>query len=206
MSEMAWSIPILIFLARICDVSIGTVRTILVLGGYRISSALLGAVEVCIWVLAVGGAIRYLPNPWALLGYAGGFATGVLVGMTIEEKLALGYRMVRIITPRKWKGDADESFVTEDTPHPEGLAAALRGHGFRAMRIEGEGPDGGPVWIIFCAVARRRLNQLQEVVAEAAPGAYFTVERLERAHDPGATAIESRFARRVGVRPFSVRK
>src|SRR5690606_24011260 len=87
MSDMPWFIPILIFFARICDVSIGTVRTILVLGGYRITSALLGAIEVVNWVLAVGGAIRYLTEPSALIAYAGGFATGVLVGMTIEEKL-----------------------------------------------------------------------------------------------------------------------
>ncbi len=208
MSDMPWFIPLLIFFARICDVSIGTVRTILVLGGYRITSALLGAIEVLIWVLAVGGALRYLPNPFALVAYCGGFATGVLVGMTIEEKLALGYRMVRIITPRKWDvelagADADAS-AGPATPR-EGVATVLRRRGFRAIRIEGEGPDHEPVWIIFCAVARRRLRELQAVLAESAPQAYFTVERLERAHDPGAP-LDSRFARRFSLRAASVRK
>jgi hypothetical protein len=139
---MPWYIPLLIFIARIGDVSIGTVRTILVLSGYRVTSALLGAVEVMIWVLAVGGVIRYLNNPLALLGYAGGFAAGVLVGMTIEEKLALGYRLVRIITPRRWEGAGDR-FPGEEGPAPVGLAAALRRSGFRATRIEGEGPEIG---------------------------------------------------------------
>ena len=217
MPDMPWFIPILIFFARICDVSIGTVRTILVLGGYRITSALLGAIEVVIWVLAVGGAIRYLPHPAAVVAYAGGFATGVLVGMSIEEKLALGYRMVRIITPRGGEADFEAPAEPVDPDNPEvpaprtqreNVATALRRHGFRAIRIEGEGADHEPVWIVFCAVARRRLRELQAVVAEAAPNAFFTVERLDRAHEPASAGapLESRFARRTGVRPFGVRK
>lgn len=215
MPDMPWFIPILIFFARICDVSIGTVRTILVLGGYRTTSALLGAIEVVIWVLAVGGAIRYLPNPFAVVAYAGGFATGVLVGMSIEEKLALGYRMVRIITPRGGEADfeAPSPDGAADGAPParigrENIATALRRHGFRAIRIEGEGADHEPVWIVFCAVARRRLRELQAVVAEAAPNAFFTVERLDRAHEPasGSAPLESRFARRPGQRPFGIRK
>jgi hypothetical protein len=217
MPDMPWFIPLLIFFARICDVSIGTVRTILVMGGYRVTSALLGAVEVVIWVLAVGGAIRYLPHPAALVAYAGGFATGVLVGMTIEEKLALGYRLVRIITPRGGEaelieapegtgGEGPDGEFAAPPPQRENVATALRRNGFRAIRIEGEGADHEPVWIVFCAVARRRLRELQAVVAEAAPNAFFTVERLDRAHDPGATPLESRFARRLPLRAFSVRK
>ena len=90
---MPWYIPLVIFAARVGDVSIGTVRTIMMINGSRLGSAILGALEVTIWVLAVGGVLKYLPNPWAVLGYAAGFGTGVFVGMSIEDRLAMGFRL-----------------------------------------------------------------------------------------------------------------
>lgn len=160
---MEWYIPLLIFAARICDVSIGTVRTIIMVSGYRVSAAMLGVVEVTIWVLAVGGVIRYLPESvWAVVGYASGFGVGVLIGMRLEEMLAIGYRVVRVVTT---KPGLD-------------LAAKLRQKGFAVTRVEGTGRDG-PVEIAFTLIRRRNLQRLRDAVDEVAPGSFMTVERAD---------------------------
>lgn len=156
-------IPLLIFLARIFDVSIGTVRMIMVISGHRIASAALGFIEVLIWVLAVGGAVKHLDNPLALLAFAGGFATGTLVGMAVEQRLAIGFRVVRVINP---KPGVD-------------LAGAIRSKGFMATRIDGRGRDG-PVEIVFLTVRRRVVRELLESVAKITPDAFVSVERAEK--------------------------
>lgn len=184
---MAWYIPLLIYLARICDVSIGTVRTMLVIAGHRFISALLGFFEVMIWVLAIGGALKYLDHPLALICYAGGFATGVLVGMGIEQRLALGYRLVRVIN-------------TGGDMH---LADSLRDAGYRVTRVDGKGRSG-PVEISFLVVRRRRLAGLMEAIAKRAPDAFITVERVER--PSGGEFVESRFMRNLSERFFPARK
>ena len=84
---MAWYIPLLIFLARIGDVSIGTVRTMLMLQGFRLIAAILGVVEVTIWVLAVGGVVTNLTEPAAIAGYALGFGAWFYLGLFLDDKL-----------------------------------------------------------------------------------------------------------------------
>lgn len=175
--EMAWYIPLIIFAARIGDVSIGTFRMILVVAGQRYFAALLGFFEVIIWILAVGGAITYLKHPAALIGYAGGFAAGTLVGMFVEDRVALGFRVVRIIVP-----GTDRH-----------LCAQLRERGWRVTRVDGTGRDG-PVEIAFMVIRRRELQRVRDAVHELAPSAFITVERAERpigSHFSG----DSRFGR-----------
>ncbi len=161
---MEWYIPILIFFARIVDVSIGTVRMIFVINGHRFIAAVMGFVEVIVWALAVGGVIKYLTNPYALIAYGAGFATGTLVGMTIEEKIAIGHRMLRIVNRHL---DVD-------------LSAKLREHGYRVTRVSGEGRNG-PVEVAFLAIKRRELPKTIELVGELAPESFITVERTDRA-------------------------
>lgn len=176
---MAWYIPLLIFVARIGDVSIGTVRTMLVISGHKLVSTVLGFVEVAIWVLAVGGTLKYLSYPVAVIAYAGGFATGVLIGMMIEERLALGYRVVRVICA---KSDNE-------------LAPALRERGHRVTTVEGHGRTG-PVEIAFMVVRRRVVPTVLDTVRQLAPKSYITVERVDPPHVNGAA--DSRF----GIRPW----
>ncbi|GJM19030.1 MAG: UPF0316 protein [Phycisphaeraceae bacterium] len=193
MWDIAWYIPVLIFIARIGDVSIGTVRTVFVISGYRKIAVILGFFEVLIWVVAVGGVMKYLPNPFAVVAYAGGYATGILIGMMVEDKIAIGLRMIRVINP-------DRSVD---------VAAILRGHGFRVTRIEGSGQNG-PVEISFLVVARKRLNEVRATISGLAPGAFMTIERVDRAD--GAVPVnstgtpESRFNRGFMERLLPLRK
>lgn len=185
MTEQAvWLVPLLIFLARICDVSIGTLRMMMVISGHRVLSALLGFAEVLIWVLAVGGAVKHLDNPLALLAFAGGFAMGTIVGMSVERRLAIGYRVVRMISSNR---EID-------------LASGLRGRGFMATRIDGHGRDG-PVEIVFLTVRRKVVPDLLAAASEIAPDAFVSVERAEKVSGLGPLSTEK--AERVPWRRFS---
>lgn len=183
---MSWYIPLLIFAARVCDVSVGTMRVMLVVQGKRYAAACLGVVEVTIWVLAVREALLHLPNPFAIIAYAGGFATGTLIGMTIEDKLAFGYRAVRVINP---EADTD-------------LARTLREEGYRATKLTGYGRDG-PVDVVFLVVRRRGVRELLQRLSEAAPRAFVTIERVEQPHGGG---FERRAAGLPGALTGGLRK
>lgn len=158
-----WLIPLLIFVARIFDVSLGTLRMIMVISGHRFASASLGFLEVMIWVVAVGGAVKHLDNPAAIVAFAGGFATGTLVGMTIENKLAIGFRIVRVISPQP------------DAP----IASTLREAGYTVTTIQGQGRDG-PVEIVFLTVRRKQVGDLLERIRTVMPDAILSVERAEK--------------------------
>lgn len=173
---MPWYIPLVIFFARIGDVSINTIRTMTMINGNRIASALLGACEVTIWVLAVGGVLKYLPNPWAVLGYAAGFGTGVFVGMSIEDRLAMGFRLVRVIS----------------TSRGTDVAATLREQGYGVTRFDGVGRDG-PVTESFVVIRRKSLRALRDLVARIAPDAFVTIERMD--HPAGGVVPHHGFER-----------
>jgi uncharacterized protein YebE (UPF0316 family) len=90
--------PLAIFALRIVDVSLSTIRIVLAVRGHKYVVPFIGFFEVLIWVFAVGHAIRFLDSPLHLLGYAGGFATGSIVGLLIEERLAIGYASIRVVS------------------------------------------------------------------------------------------------------------
>ena len=93
-------LPLLIFFARIMDVSIGTIRLIFVSKGFKFYAPLLGFFEVIIWLMAIGQIMQHLDNILCYIAYGLGFATGNFVGIYLEEKLSLGSVVLRII-PRK---------------------------------------------------------------------------------------------------------
>jgi uncharacterized protein YebE (UPF0316 family) len=156
-------IPALIFLARIIDVSLGTMRMILTINGHRWWAGLLGFVEVAIWALALAGMVIYLDNPLAIVGYAGGFAVGTVVGLFIEERVAVGYRTLQIINA-----------------NPEiQVAPRLREGGFRATSLPGFG-QYGPVEVVLLVIRRRSLGQVLRIVEDVAPRAFVSVERADR--------------------------
>ncbi len=163
MEDFAWYLPPLVFLARMTDVSLGTVRLIFVIAGWRWRAAALGFVEVTIWALAIGGLISSVTHPAMLACYAGGFAAGNLVGVEIERRLALGFRIVRII---------NRDLAVD-------LSSELRSAGYRVTRVEGSGRDG-PVEIAFAVIKRRQLRDLLQRVEQRVPQAVFTVERADQ--------------------------
>jgi uncharacterized protein YebE (UPF0316 family) len=95
----SWIIlPLIIFFSRVGDVSLGTLRHVFISKGFRRIVPVLGFFEVLIWIVVVAQVMKNLNNVACYLAYAGGFATGTYVGLRIEERLALGMQVIRIIT------------------------------------------------------------------------------------------------------------
>ena len=165
---MSWQ-PILggllIFSLRVIDVSIGTVRMLMIVRGRKLLSALMGFVEVLIFLLAISKVIREVNNVWNVLGYCGGFATGTIVGMTLEQRLALGFSVVRIISKTRWLE----------------ITQALRHESFGATQIIGEG-RGGPVGIVYSMVRRKQVPAVVALCERLDPQAFITVEEASRVY------------------------
>lgn len=151
--------PLLIFSLRICDVSLALLRTLLAVRNVKVAVPIIGFFEVLIWIFAVGAAIRNLSSPWHLLGYAGGFAMGNVVGMWIEGKLAFGLAIVRVISKH---GGVE-------------VAEALREKGFGVTEFAGHGRDG-TVEILDTVVKRRHIPEVLRVVDLWDPRAFVMVE------------------------------
>lgn len=151
-------IPILIFLARILDVSIGTLRVIFIARGMKWLASILGFFEVLIWLLAISQILQNLTCWLNYIAYAGGFAMGNFVGMTIENRLALGTVVLQIIT----RLDATE------------LVSALRGYGYGVTSLDAEGKMG-PVKVLFMLVARNELNNIINTVNKYNPHAFYSI-------------------------------
>ena len=154
--------PFLIFAMRIVDVSIGTLRLMFMVRGRRFIASGMGFVEVLVWIIAVGSAMEYLTSPYHLAGYAGGFAMGTFVGVSIERTLALGQVVLRVILP-----DGDGA----------GVASTLRDAGYAVTEVDGRGRDG-PVDIANVVVGRRYAHRVAELVEEAAPRSFITIEEI----------------------------
>ena len=150
---------LLIFGMRLTDVSLGTIRMILAFQGRSMIAAAIGFVEVTIFVLAIGKVMGSLDNPMNVLAYSGGFAGGTLLGIGIENRIALGTRSIRVITHRL----------------NDRLVEALREAGFGVTRISGEGLHGR-VYILLSMVRRKDLKRYIGFVQELAPKAFYTVE------------------------------
>lgn len=158
--------PLLIFLIRISDVSLGTVRIVCVSRDLRFLSAILGFFEVLIWLYAISQIMRNLNNPIQYVAYAAGFGMGNYVGISIERKLSMGNRAVRILT----KVDAKI------------LVKTLREHGFGVTSIDGDGMDG-PVQLIFTIVRRNRVAEVVAHIKQFNPKAFYTIEDIKDVHD-----------------------
>jgi len=159
-------LPVLIFLARITDVTIGTIRVILITRGARKLAPVLGFFEVLIWIIVVSQVMRNLSNPACYIGYAAGFATGNFFGMFLEEKLAIGTLIIRVITPRE--GDD--------------LIGALNQKGYGATIIEASGATGH-VHVLFSVIQRSQLGTVVELIQRYCPKAFYSVEDVRFARE-----------------------
>lgn len=151
--------PVVIFFLRICDVSLATVRMLLMMRNAKTWTPVLAFFEVLIWIFAVGNAIKNLGSVWHILGYAGGFSMGSLAGMWIEEKLAYGYATARFMSK---KGSPK-------------LGEALRELGFGVTEFQGHG-RAGPVSVLVSVVRRRELEDAVQAAQTIDPDIFITVE------------------------------
>ncbi|MDA3927530.1 MAG: DUF2179 domain-containing protein [Prolixibacteraceae bacterium] len=155
-------LPILIFLARIVDVTIGTFRIVMVSKGRKYIAPLLGFIEVIIWIVAIGKIMENLDNWVNIVAYAGGFATGNYIGLFIEEKVAMGVVKIQIITA---KAAAD-------------LIAKLKSAGYGITHHEAAGANGS-VSIMYSIVNRADVPKVIELISTYNPNAFYSIEDVK---------------------------
>lgn len=154
-------IPFLILIARIVDVSMGTVRVIFVSRGLKYLAPIVGFFEVLIWLLAIGQIMKNLSNPLCYIAYAGGFAMGNYVGICIAEKLSLGVVLIRVVT----KIDA--------LP----LVEHLKAKNYGVTSVDGHGTSG-EVKVVFTIVHRREAPSVVELIKKFNPQAFYSIEEV----------------------------
>ncbi len=158
----AWVIlPLLVFASRVADVTLGTMRIIFTSRGQRNIAPLLGFVEVFIWIVVVSQIVQNAHSLTAYIGYAAGFATGTYVGMRIEERMAMGTLILRIVLA---KGVGE-------------LTSALRAAGFGVTSVDGKGAQGA-VKLLYTIVPRKNLSIVSSIIHEICPGAFFSVQEI----------------------------
>lgn len=159
-------IPLLIFVARILDVSIATIRIVLLNKGSEFWAPALGFVETLIWVMALGQIMQNLNSPINYFSYAAGFAAGTYIGILIEKKIAMGTSLIQVIT----KGEASS------------LVEVLRHMKLRLASVKAEGNDG-PINILYITTRRKDLSSIFKIIKFHNPKAFVTVEELTIAND-----------------------
>ena len=154
-------LPLLIFVARVIDVGLGTLRIIFTARGKRQLAPLLGFVEVFIWVAVISQMVRGVNHVVAYLAYAAGFAAGNYLGRWINNRLAIGTVVLRIILAQS--GDL--------------LADILHQAGYGVTRVDGQGANG-PVKLIYTIVRRKYLSGVLELIHQTTPKAFIAIEEV----------------------------
>ena len=152
---------LLIFSLRIIDVSLYTMRIMMVMRGRKALAWVFAICQSMVFVTAITSVISDIGNWTKVVGYAAGFATGNVVGMLIEQRLAIGFSHLRIVS---------SGYGIE-------IAETLREAGFGVTEISGQGKDG-MVEMISCSVQRRKTNQALAIVDRIDQDAYVTVENI----------------------------
>lgn len=156
--------PLLIFIARICDVSLAMLRTVLASKGYKQIVPFISFFEVLIWLAAISQIMNNLNNWLCYIAWAGGYATGSYIGLYIEEKIALGIQVIRIITNQ----ESDE------------LIQELKNKNYGLTLLNAEGARG-PVKMIFTVVPRKSVKEVIAIINQFTPQSFYSVEDVRNA-------------------------
>lgn len=144
---------------RLMDMTLDTLRLLFMMRGRKITSGLIGAAQAAIFVIAIGRVLTQLDNWMNIVGYAGGFGAGVVVGMMLEERMALGFGQLRVVSPSKGKD----------------LAEKLRAAGYGVTEFAGQGRDGA-VNVLLITVRRKDVEAVQKLVLGIDQSAFITIE------------------------------
>ncbi len=163
LSPKIWLGAGLIFALRVANMSLDTLRVLMVIRGRKWTAWLLGFVQTLIYVAVLVSVIQDLTNWLNIIAYAAGFATGNVIGMWIEERIALGHVDMRIISPRL--GTA--------------IAEKLREAGHAVTEVPARGRDG-MVTLLMVSIRRRKIQEIMRLAQEVDPQAFITTEDVQR--------------------------
>ncbi|MCX6239022.1 MAG: DUF2179 domain-containing protein [Bacteroidia bacterium] len=171
-------LPLMIFFARIIDVSLGTLRIVMIAKGQKRIAPILGFFEVLIWLIAIGRIMQNLDNWICYIAYAGGYATGNYVGMLIEEKLAVGIVQLQIIT------------VNDSGQLINALKVA--GYGITHHNALG-GASGNLVNVIYSVVLRTDVSKVVTIIEEYNPNAFYSIGDVRSVNKGLSTTIVDKY-------------
>jgi uncharacterized protein YebE (UPF0316 family) len=181
--------PLIIFASRATDVSLGTLRSVLANKGMKKMVPFIGFFEVLLWLFAISTVMKNLNNFMCYLGWAGGYATGIYIGLSIEERLAIGTQVIRV-------------FTQEDITK---LIESLVEKNYSYTILDGEGKKGA-VKLIFIVVKRKNVKDVTEVIHRFSPNAFYSIEDIKRAKglaNSVSTTSVSKQSFFKGLLPFS---
>jgi len=155
-------LPVLIFIARIADVTLGTLRIVFISQGRRKLAPIVGFFEIFIWLLAIGQIFNDFTNIFYYIAYSGGFAMGNYVGLIVENKISLGLLSLRIML--------EES--------PDNLINTLKSQGYGLTSMTAEGIQGN-VKLVIMIIKRKNLEKILEIAKELSPDAFISIEQVQ---------------------------
>ncbi len=155
-------LPLLIFVARISDVTFGTLRIVMVSKGQKLIAPLLGFFEVIIWLVTMSKIIQNIDNWVAYVAYGAGFAVGNYIGLIIEEKLAVGIVKLQIITRKS----------------ADNLIAKLKAGGYGITYHEAQGANEN-VAVIYSIIKRNEIQKVIDIIATYNPNAFYSIEDVK---------------------------
>jgi len=170
------------------DVSLSTIRIVYLMKGEKVFAAGLGFFESLIWLIAISQIIQNVTNAPAYLGWAAGFALGNYIGLIIEERLAVGKLIIRVIT----------------AVEAQALIDKLKEKGYGVTHIDAQGA-AGKVKLLFCVIQREQYEQVIELIQQFNPKAFYTVEDVRTARE-GVFPKSQGFYQRMGLFPVFVRQ
>src|SRR5512136_807677 len=159
LSPSAWLAALLIFCLRITDMSLDTLRVLFVVRGRKPISWALGFCQSAVYVIAITKVLSNLGNPLTVIGYAAGFATGNVLGMWVEERLAIGHVKLSIVSQSLGAATSQ----------------ALRAAGFGVTEIPARGKDG-MVSMLSVSVLRKDVARVEQVARGTDPEAFIIAE------------------------------
>jgi uncharacterized protein YebE (UPF0316 family) len=161
-SQTAIMAAAFIFILRVADMTLETLRVLFVMRGKKGPAWFLGFFQAAIFVTAIGTVLANVTNPLSIVAYAAGFATGNVTGMYIEGKLAVGHTLLNIISPGR--GSA--------------IAEKLRGEGYAVTEIPARGKDG-MVTLLNCSVLRKKTADVRKMVMNIDESAFITADDIQ---------------------------
>ena len=152
-------LPAIVFFARVCDVSLGTLRIVFVSKGKKNIAPFLGFFELLIWIIVISKLLDNVGNIVGYIAYAGGYATGSYIGMRIEERIALGTQLLKVFSSK------------DITP----LQKCLSEQGFGVTVVEGDG-SAGKVKILYTVINRKTFGKVNKLLLEFDPAIFYVIE------------------------------
>ncbi|MCC7165121.1 MAG: DUF2179 domain-containing protein [Anaerolineae bacterium] len=160
MAEMVMA-GLLIFVLRVTDMSLDTLRLLFVMRGRKLAAAAIGATQAGVFIVAVAGVLARPLNAFTVAGYALGFGVGIFLGMVVEERLAIGYMMFRVYSPE----------------HGKQIAEALRAAGHASTEFLAQGRSG-EMMVVTCAVMRKDANDVRKIILDVDRDAFITMDEV----------------------------